>query len=139
MTSFLSGKFDYYDDTRSNAWDEITKYKTETTNARGYDSHAFFTLNYNIIDINNKFKTTAGTGLGIRIRRLKYPYREPCSSGCGVFIGESSSMRISVPLYLKSYIVIKDRLGVGVSIGGFLDDELKLYGLHAGPEIRLQL
>lgn len=139
MTSFASAKFNYYDDTRSNAWEEITKYKTGTTNARGYDSHAFFTVNYDIVDIDNKFKTLVGTGLGIRIRRLKYPSREPCSSGCAVFIGESSSMSISIPLNAKSYFIINDRIGVGINIGSFLDEDFKLFGLHGGPEVRLQL
>lgn len=137
-SGFTAGQFDYYEDIRSNAATELTKYTTGSTNARGYDAHIYALIKYSLIN-STRFHLLAGAGIGLLTQRLKYPYRQPCSSGCGVFIGEESSTRIELPIQGEAYYMVNSKIGVGVTAGGFINSTLSNMGIHLGPQIRVSL
>ncbi|MBC3789300.1 hypothetical protein [Spirosoma utsteinense] len=137
-SGFTSGQFNYYDDIRSNADTEVTKYTTANTNARGYDFHTYAVIKYNIIALS-RFRLQAGAGIGMLTQRLKYPYRQPCSSGCAVFIGEESSTVLEFPVRAEVYYLLTNWIGLGVTAGGFINPTSSNTGIHFGPQIRLNL
>lgn len=137
-SGFTAGRFDYYEDVRSNADTELTKYTTASTNARGYDAHMYALVKYSLIN-SSRFHLLAGAGIGLLTQRLKYPYRQPCSSGCVVFIGEESSTKIELPIKAEAYYLVNDKIGVGVTAGGFVNSTLSNTGIHFGPQIRVSL
>ena len=137
-SGITAGQFDYYEDVRSNADTELTKYTTASTNARGYDSHVYALIKYKLIN-SNRFNLLTGVGIGLLTQRLKYPYRQPCSSGCMVFIGEESTTMLELPIKAEAYYLFNDKIGIGITAGGFMNGTLSNTGIHFGPQIRVNL
>ena len=137
-SGFTAGQFNYYDDVHSNADTEITKYTTETTNARGYDFHSYAIIKYNILS-KKSLSAQIGLGIGMLTQRLKYPYRQPCSSGCEVFIGEVSSTTIEIPVGVELHYSLNNTIGFGMTVGSFINSKFSVVGGHIGPQIRVKL
>lgn len=137
-SGFIAGQFNYYDDIRSNADSEVTKYTTANTNARGYDLHTYALAKYTLVS-SKRFFIQTGAGLGMLTQRLKYPYREPCSSGCAVFIGEKSTTSLEFPIKAEANYLLTDRISLGVITGGFINSVSSNAGFHFGPQVRIGL
>lgn len=137
-SGFTAGQFNYYEDALSNTDDLSTKYATATTNARAFDSRAYALVKYSIIK-TSRFHLQAGTGIGVLTQRLKYPYREPCSSGCAVFIAEQSSTTLELPITVEAFYFVTDRISLGLTTGAFINPTVSNPGFHAGPQFRISL
>ena len=144
-TGFLNGQFAYFEDWRSDTFDY-----QDYTNAKGYESHVYFTGSYSAIQ-KKKFLLQAGFGIGIFTQRLKYTYREPSSggsprgngspegNGSDTFIAEESFSIAEIPLKIESIYKLGTRIGLGVKMGTYIQFNRPLAGTYIGPQMRVSL
>ena len=137
-SGFLSGQFRYYEDVRSNNPESTILSADGSTNGRGYDFHAYGVSKYSVVN-NTHFCLQAGLGVGIVIRRLKFPYREPSSSGGATFVGEYSTASIEFPINVEAYYVLSKRIGFGLKSGCFIKTDFSISSVYVGPQIRVKL
>jgi len=135
-SGFVTGRFNYYDNTRPNAPTAIL-YTNDNTNARGYELHAYGMVKYRIIS-TDRFTLQAGAGIGLLNQRLEYPYREGSGTG-SVYMNQSSFTDLEFPVSAEAYYLLGNRVGVGLKAGGFIEPDFPIVGLHIGPQIRIRL
>ena len=137
-SGFVTGHFNYYDDTRSNAPTAIL-YTNDNTNARGYELHGYGMIKYAIIS-TDRFTLQAGLGVGFLNQRVEYPYRESSATGTGsIYMNQNSFTALEFPVSAEAYYLFGNRFGIGLKAGGFVEPDFPLVGLHVGPQIRIRL
>ena len=138
-SGFLSGRFTYFEDWRSNTFSY-----DDHTNAEGYESHFYFTAAYSVIH-TNQFLVQVGSGIGLFTQRLKYSYREPSSGGSprgyggNIFIAEESYSVPELPIRIEGSYRLGRWISVGLKGGTFLHKGPSLIGTYIGPQLRIHL
>jgi len=136
-SGFMTGRFDYFDDIRSN--DPMSLFNPQDgTNARGYQLYGYGMAKYSLIRTGG-FTLQAGAGIGFFNQRLEYPYRVNNSTGGATYYAQSSFTDLALPVSLEAYCIISQRVGIGLKTGGYIEPDFPVVGLHIGPQLRIRL
>jgi hypothetical protein len=135
-SGFMTGRFNYYDNTRSNAPTAIL-YTNDNTNARGYELHGYAMAKYSVVN-TSQFTLQIGIGAGFFNQRLQYPFRDDSGAGA-IYLTNSSFTDLEFPVSLEAYYLLGSRVGIGVRAGGYIEPDFPIVGTHVGPQIRVRL
>lgn len=132
--SWLTGKFWYYEDQRSNAPDAIILYsRGKELNANNYQLHMGFQVKYRLMQ-TNAFVWQLGAGLGVFHQRLRYPTRQNGNT----FLTESSITDPAFPVSTEAYFRLSPRLALGVKAGAYVVPGVPIGGVNVGPQVRVR-
>ncbi|CCH01101.1 hypothetical protein FAES_3092 [Fibrella aestuarina BUZ 2] len=136
-SGFMTGRFNYFDNTRSNDPTGIL-YGPDGTNARGYELYGYGMAKYALVKTSG-FTLQLGAGIGFFNQRLTYPYRATYATGSSLYTEESSFTDLALPVTLEAYYVFNQRIGLGLKAGGYIEPDFPVVGAHIGPQLRVRL
>ncbi|GAB2600119.1 hypothetical protein [Spirosoma areae] len=132
----MTGRFNYFDNTRSNAPTAIL-YTNDKTNAPGYELHGYAMAKYSVVNAN-RFSLQIGAGAGFFNQRLQYPFRDDSGAG-SIYLTDSSFTDLAFPVSVEFYYLLRNWVSIGVKAGGFIEPDFPIVGAHVGPQLRLRL